>query len=140
MAQNPKPSKHNTNADTPAAVAAFFSALEHPAKREAQELCSLVLAAHPDIREGIKWNAPSFRTTEYFATTNLRLKRGIGLVLHLGAKVRDTAGLRDAIRDPEHLLTWVADDRATCGFADLAELRLKKPALQTLLQQWIAYV
>ena len=34
---------------------------------------------------------PSFKTTEYFATTNLRTKKGIGLVLHFGAKVRTVA-------------------------------------------------
>jgi hypothetical protein len=43
---------------------------------------------------GTKWNAPSFRTTEFFATLNLRAKDGVDrvwLVLHLGAKVKDNA-------------------------------------------------
>jgi hypothetical protein len=64
---------------------AFMKSLEHPHKAA--------------IREGVKWNTPSFRTTEYFATTNLREKAGIGLVLHLGASGRCLPGGM-ALRDP----------------------------------------
>lgn len=65
-------------------------------------------------------------------------KRGIGLVLHLGAKVRDPAGM--AIDDPEHLLGWLGPDRAMPTFTDRAELEARAPAVQALLRQWIAYV
>jgi len=72
-------------ADTTKAVDDFMAKLDHPHKRDIEALRKLVLAVDPAIREGVKWNAPSFRTTGYFATTNLRAKAGIGVILHLGA-------------------------------------------------------
>jgi hypothetical protein len=88
----------------------------------------------------VKWNAPSFRTTEYFATTNLRVKAGIGLVLHFGAKVREVTAGPDTIDDPQRLLQWVAKDRATVEFTDPQDLAAKRAALQAVLRQWIRHV
>ncbi len=114
--------------------------LRHPAEKEIQALRAVILQVHPSIREGVKWNAPSFRTSEYFATTNLRTKVGVGVVLHFGAKVRRVAANRSSIKDPQKLLTWVAKDRATAAFADMNDLVAKKKAFQSVLRQWITYV
>ena len=101
---------------------------------------ALILQVHPSIREGVKWNAPSFRTSEYFATTNLRAKVGVGLVLHFGAKVRNVAVGRETIKDPQKLLTWMAKDRATANFANMKDLAAKGKAFQAVLKQWINHV
>jgi hypothetical protein len=114
--------------------------LDHPAKKAVQALRAAILASDASISEGVKWNAPSFKVTEYFATTNLRTKTGVGLVLHFGAKVRAVAAGKDTIRDPEGLLKWLAQDRATIIFADDEDLRAKTPALQAIVRQWIAHV
>ena len=91
-----KPPAHSTPADTSEAVDKFMATLEHPFKAEIERIRRLMLAVDPGVREGIKWNAPSFRTTEYFATTNLRSRAGVGIILHLGARVREVAcGRRD---------------------------------------------
>lgn len=131
---------HSTCADTSKAVDAFMASLEHPAKDAVESLRSVILASDPSITEGVKWNAPSFKVTEYFATTNLRAKVGVGLVLHFGAKVRDVRAGKDTIQDPESLLTWVAKDRATIVFKDTQEIMEKKLALQAILRQWTTYV
>ena len=94
----------------------------------------------PSIREGVKWKAPSFRTSEYFATTNLRARVGVGVVLHFGAKIRSVAAGSASIKDPQKLLKWVAKDRATANFADMKDLAAKKKAFQAVLRQWITYV
>ena len=88
----------------------------------------------------MKWNAPSFRTTEYFATTNLRAKRGVGLILHLGAKVRALPPGGVTIEDPEGLLEWLAKDRAALEFADAADVKRKRVALAAIIRQWIEHV
>ncbi|MEQ1612074.1 MAG: hypothetical protein ABL904_04925 [Hyphomicrobiaceae bacterium] len=49
-------------------------------------LRKVILGADPSISDGVKWNAPSFCTTEYFATINLRAKAGVEVILHFGAK------------------------------------------------------
>lgn len=77
---------------------------------------------------------------EYFATTNLRARAGIGLILHLGAKVRDLPGGGVKIADPAGLLKWLGKDRAMVEFTTRNELKQKTSALQAVLRQWIEYV
>jgi hypothetical protein len=131
---------HSTPADTTGAVDALMKALRHPAEKEIQALRALILQVHPSIREGVKWNAPSFRTSEYFATTNLRTKVGVSVVLHFGARVRTVAADRESIKDPQGLLEWVAKDRATANFANTKDLAAKRKAFQAVLKQWITHV
>ncbi len=126
-----------TSADSTAAVDRYMADLIHPHKAEIQALRSLILGSSPVIGEGIKWNAPSYRIHEYFATTNLRVKGGVGIILHLGAKVRQTAVQID---DPANLLTWHGANRASFIVRDIAALREHTPALQAILAQWLRYV
>lgn len=118
-------------------VIAFLAELEHPLKAELESLREIILGASPDIREGIKWNAPSFRTTEYFATFNLRTKDRLRLILHTGAKVKESATTGLKIADPAGLLEWLAKDRCLVTFSDAKDIQAKKPALEALLREWI---
>lgn len=116
-------------------VDAFFAAQEHPLKPAWLELRDQILAADPTIAEGIKWNVPSFRTSEYFATLHIRSKDGVQVILHLGAKARGKSARH--IKDPAGLLEWASADRAFAKFADLQDLRAKRRAFQALVRQWI---
>ena len=115
-----------------------MAALEHPHKDAVSAIRRAILGADRSILEGIKWKAPSYRTTEYFATTHLRAKTGVGVVLHLGAKVR--AIPKVSIEDPEGLLEWLAKDRAMVTFTGVDDVRAKESALQRVVRQWIAHV
>jgi len=117
-----------------------MATLDHPFKAELETLRRAILAADPSIAEGIKWNAPSWRTREYFATTHLRSKTGLGLILHLGAKVRELPASGLDIPDPAGLLKWLGKDRAQIEFRSAADLAAKLPALQNLLRNWIRHV
>lgn len=121
-------------------VDAFLAALDHPYKAEILQLRQLILAADPTIREGIKWHAPSFYTTEYFATFHLRAKAGAQLILHLGAKVRATATTGITVADPAGLLTWLAKDRASITMPSVGAIDAQQAALTALIQTWIGYV
>lgn len=118
----------------------FIAALEHPYKAEIIELRQIILDVDPRITEEIKWNAPSFRTTEHFATFQLRAKTGVQLILHLGVKVRETATSGITIPDPESLLTWLAKDRASVTFQNMDEINAKRVAFTGLIRAWIEYV
>lgn len=131
---------HSKSTDTRAAVDAFMAKLDHPHAAEVQVLRELILGLGPSVAEGIKWNSPSYRSGEYFATTNLRAKTGIGLILHLGAKVRELPGGGITIADPDGLLTWLGKDRAAVEFTGAADLAATSPALRKLLAQWLEYV
>ena len=136
----PKPplERTKTDADTAEAVDAFMATLEHPHKAAIEALRTIIAGADPAIAEGVKWNAPSFRTTEYFATTHLRGKDGIGVILHLGAKVRETPSFQ--IEDPQGLLKWLAKDRALVNFAGVQDVKAHEAAIQGIVRQWITSV
>lgn len=125
-------------AGTTAEVDAFLLALEHPGKPEIEAIRRAILGASATIAEGIKWNAPSFRTTEYFATVNLREKKGVGVILHLGAKVREAPAM--TVEDPAGLLRWLGKDRAMVVFENLKDFASKEAAFEALIQRWIAHV
>ena len=131
---------HSTPGDTSEAVDRFMATLEHPFKAEIEAIRLLMLAVDPGIREGIKWNAPSFRTTEYFATTNLRSRAGVGIILHLGARVRKLPAGGVKIDDPTKLLKWLGKDRAMVEFGNSRDLGEKAAAFQSVLRQWIEHV
>lgn len=127
-----------TDTDGKDEVDAFMQALDHPHKRAIEALRQIIVRVDPAIREGIKWNAPSFRTGEWFATTHLRAKSGIALILHLGAKMRSAP--TPLIDDPARLLEWLGKDRASIAFADVAAVDATRPALERILRQWIRHV
>jgi hypothetical protein len=118
-------------------VEAFLAALEHPRKREILAVRQIILGADPRIAEGIKWNAPSFRTSEYFATVHLRAKDGVQVILHRGAKTR-AGGL--SIHDPESLLEWLGKDRASVKFRDLRDIEARQSAFTNGIRRWIEQV
>ncbi len=124
----------------PESVESFLAALDHPRKQEILTLRQLILDADPTIEEGIKWNAPSFRTSEYFATFHLRATEGVQLILHLGARKRDIPAGGIAIDDPDALLEWLGKDRATVKLGDAAEIEARRGALTAVIRDWIRHV
>lgn len=121
-------------------VQAFLDALDHPHRPEILALRRIILGADPTIAEGIKWNAPSFRTSEWFATFHLRAKAGVQVILHFGARVRDRSGARAAIADPDAILAWLADDRASATFRDPRDVEAKQSAFAAVIREWIRHV
>jgi hypothetical protein len=138
-----KASKKNPtkrSAPPPDDVEAFLASLDHPLKPEILAVREIILGADPSITEGIKWNAPSFRTSEYFATFHLRAKEGVQVILHLGAKARDTSISGGAVADPESLLEWLGKDRASVKLRDLKDIDAKRSAFADILRRWIKHV
>jgi hypothetical protein len=127
-------------ASAPDDVETFLVSLDHPFKQEILAIRQIILGADPGIAEGIKWNSPSFRTSEYFATLQLRAKDGVQVILHLGAKTRDTAVSGVVIADPESLLEWLAKDRASARFRDLNDIAARRSAFANVIRQWIKLV
>jgi uncharacterized protein YdhG (YjbR/CyaY superfamily) len=125
------------SSQTDPAVSAFLRELEHPLKQEIETVRQIILGVSPEIREGIKWNAPSFRTTEFFATINLRARDRVRLILHTGAKVKDTSTKGLQIADPAGLLEWLARDRCLVTLGDGKEIQARRAALEAIVREWI---
>jgi len=120
-------------------VDAFMAKLKHPLKAEIEAVRRIIRAASPAITEEIKWNAPAFRTTESFATVNLRATERLQLIFHLGAKVRNPMP-EMKIADPAGLMKWLAKDRCLVAVGAGAELDANGVALGNLVRAWIACV
>ena len=129
------------NTPRPAATTVddFVAGLDHPLKDTIVALRSLVLGVDPAIGEEIKWNAPSFRTSEHFATMHLRAPDVVQLILHLGAR-RGRTIPAGAIADPHRLLVWLGPDRASLSVRGAEELAARRDAMAAILRQWIAHV
>lgn len=135
-APRPRPAQRSSSGD----VAAFIEAFD-PSRRDAVlALRRVLLAADPRIAEGIKWNAPSFRLADDFATLHLRRADGIGLILHYGAKKSAISETGVDIPDPHRLLEWLGKDRALVVFRDKADIEAKHDALTALVRAWIAHL
>ncbi|HEX3159776.1 MAG TPA: DUF1801 domain-containing protein [Gemmatimonadaceae bacterium] len=127
-------------ASAPSDVETYLASLDHPARPEILALREIILGAHPSISEGIKWKVPSFRTTEYFATLNVRAKEGMQVILHYGAKVRESATMGVEVADPDSLLEWLAKDRASVKFRDLRDVEARRAAFANVIREWIRHV
>src|SRR5262245_28474023 len=118
-------------------VDAFLRNLDHPLKPAVEAVRKIVLSADPGIREGIKWNSPSFHFQEYFATANVRPKGPVLVVFHKGAKAKDGSTGEVRISDPSGLLRWHASDRCSIEFRDAKDVESKEAALRDIVKQWI---
>jgi hypothetical protein len=113
--------------------------LKHPLKPGIEAVRATIREASPAISEEIKWNSPGFRTTESFATVNLRSLDRLQIIFHLGAKVRP--GLRRLkIADPAGLAEWLGKDRCMVTLGAGKELGARRAALQDFVRAWIRHV
>jgi len=113
--------------------------LDHPLKTDIEAVRRIILDVSSEIAEGIKWNAPSFRTSEYFATINLRSLDRVQLIFHLGAKVKDNTK-KLTIADPAGLIKWLTTDRCLVTVGTGKEIATNRPAFEKIVRAWIKYV
>ncbi len=128
------------NNPTKRSVDDLLDAIEHPERDLIDALRELLATSVPRAVEEIKWNAPSFAKSEHFATLNLRAKRGMQLVLHLGAKPRSDLDMRMLVSAPADLLEWKGPDRAVVNVRDASHLAAMRNDLQRVLKTWAQQV
>jgi hypothetical protein len=145
MATNRKTQKRSGTAprrsdhDDTESVTAYINTLEHPLKSVIETIRRTILEADRTITEGIKWNSPSFYCYGWFATINIRAKKGVQVVLHHGAKARDDSTVSLTIDDSTQLLKWLSKDRAIITFVSAEDFRSKRGAFQKIIKQWAEY-
>lgn len=130
------PPSKSTEAETDSkSVDRFLEALAHPLKPEIEALRKILLRADAGIREGIKWNVPSFHCGEWFATFDLRSPNWVQIVLHRGAKAKSPRDSR-YVTDAEGILKWITNDRGVARFVDRADVAAKSAALTRIVAEW----
>lgn len=108
-------------------VDAELAKLRHPLKAEILAVRAIIKGVDSRISEQWKWAAPSFSYRHYLVTFNLRAKEKVHLVFHNGA----------ILDDQEGFLQGDYPDRRMAYFADMADVRAKKPMLVKAIEQWI---
>jgi hypothetical protein len=115
----------------------------HPSGDAINRVRQIIRDAVPDAVESLKWNAPSFSTTDHFATFFLGGKRRAAefqVILHLGAKPRLDSTVRSRVSDPDALLEWRSPDRAVVTFRDEGDVAAKASAFRELVREWASFV
>ncbi|MEQ4485999.1 DUF1801 domain-containing protein [Cohnella silvisoli] len=119
-------------------VVDYMNNLEHPFKKEIEEVRKIILGTDNQLTEHIKWNAPSYcYNNEDRVTFNLHGKGYFRLIFHCGAKARDTIAKEPLFDDITGLLEWATGDRAILKFTDMNDVNAKKEKLEILISKWI---
>lgn len=111
------------------AVDAFLADLDHPMKAEIEAVRAIILRASPDVRERIKWNAPSFFFREDIGAFHLRSRTFVHLILVFPERV---TMVDDPILEGDHVR------RREVKFRDMADVGAKKQSLQRIIAAWAA--
>lgn len=121
-------------------VEAFLRTLKHPLQTEIEAVRLIILGVSPAISEGVKWNAPSFRTEkDWFATINVRSTKTVQLIVFLGVKKR--TGLKPfKLTDPNGLVKWLADDRILVTLGAGRDIPANRKALEGIVRAWLKHL
>jgi hypothetical protein len=117
----------------------FRDGLTEEVRQTVDLLREIIAAAHDDLSERIKWNAPSFAIGEEdLITLGLERNGGVRVVLHRGAKRKDVTDFR--FDDTAGLARWPAADRGVVVFRDRSAVERRRDALSELCFRWVRCV
>lgn len=130
----------------PPSVDDYLAGLDHPLKPEIEAVRGLILGAGKRVSEGVKWNAPSFRSDgpandsggDWFATVNVRSRDALQLVFHRGAKAKAAVDME--IPDPKGLLKWLDPNRALVTLGKGAAFKANAKPFAAIVKAWLRYV
>ncbi|NOT04304.1 MAG: hypothetical protein HOP27_06860 [Anaerolineales bacterium] len=106
----------------------FLENLSHPLKAEVEAVRSIIKGVNKNINEEIKWRAPSFNYKgEYLVTFNLWEEKRIHLVFHNP----QISKVKSKILEGDY------KDRRMAYFADMKDVKAKKPMLEKALKDLI---
>lgn len=109
-------------------VDAFLRELNHPLTAEIEAVRSIIKGVNKDIAEEVKWKAPSFNFKgEYLVTFNLRDVKRIHLVFHNP----QISKVKSKLLEGDYV------DRRMAYFADMQDIKTKKPLLEKALKDLI---
>ncbi len=116
----------------------FFDDLKEPRKSEVEALRKIIFAAENDLKEQIKWNAPSYSFNhDDRITFNLFDPNSTRLVFHAGVKTKEDKKAPPIFDDETGLLEWNSNIRATASFENLKQISESKEELIKVIKKWL---
>ncbi|MET1042549.1 MAG: DUF1801 domain-containing protein [Microbacteriaceae bacterium] len=119
-----------------------FLAAQPPARREQVDaLRAIVIEAAPELSEIVKWNSPSYTLDGIDRLTVNSAPGGpLRLILHFGtARTEHTGAEHTFMNDPDALLSWHSDIRASLMLPPLDELDAKRQPIIDVIRAWLAH-
>lgn len=109
-------------------VEAYLQKKNHPLDKEIRKVRDIILNAHPEIEEAIKWSSPTFIYKGNMASYFMNAKKHVSLMFHKGALIGDKSGI----------LEGDGKEARTAKFKDMNDIEEKKEHLTKVVLQWIA--
>lgn len=118
-------------------VTKFLNDLNHPFRKEIEQLREIILGAANGLTENIKWNGPNYHVDNSDRITmKIQPPKQVQLIFHRGAKVKEQPQDK-LINDASGLLSWKENDRAVATFRKREEIENGKLALIKIIKDWI---
>ena len=111
-------------------VSAYMLALEHPLKAEIDAVREIIKSANANIRERIKWNAPSYYFHEDLVTFHTRPTKHVHLVFHHP----HVTTIQSSLLEGTH------KDRRMAYFRSMEEIQARKTELQSIIDQLVKHL
>lgn len=119
-------------------VTAFLKPIKHPLIKEIEYLRAIILSAHAEMGENIKWNGPNFHHKDADRISmRINPPTQLQLILHRGAKVLEQPKGK-LIEDDSGMLVWKGNDRAVITFKNMKEIKAKETQLKKIIIKWLA--
>ncbi len=108
-------------------VDAWLDKYDNPQRQLVSDVRAFILSVDPGISEAIKWQAPTFMYKGNIASFFPKAKKNVTLMFHQGAAIEDSSGLLEGDGDVSRV----------ARFLDAADFEAKKPALESVIRNWI---
>lgn len=119
-------------------VTEFLNGLQHPFRKEIEQLRICILSANTSLSENIKWNGPNYCFDNKDRIT-MRIQpptKQVQLIFHRGAS-KQTQPKDKLISNKSKMLVWKENDRAIITFKSLQDIENSKPDLTDIVNEWI---
>lgn len=118
-------------------VTSFLDKETHPYRNEIEKLRELILKAHKDLTENIKWNGPNYSIGDQDRITmRIHPPKQIQIIFHRGAKVLE-APKNKLIKEDFGLLAWKGNDRAVATFKNMDNIVSREKEFERIVKDWI---
>lgn len=123
-----------------ATVDEFLAAQEPQRRSDVVTMRALVHEAEPALVEIVKWNSPNYTLDGVDRLTINAAGTGpVRLILHFGTERAEDKGAAPTFTgDPDGLLTWHSNIRASFTLPEPAKLEAQRDAIVAVIRAWLA--
>lgn len=118
-------------------VTSFLDKETHPYRNEIEKLRELILKAHKDLSENIKWNGPNYSIKDQDRITmRIHPPKQLQIIFHRGAKVAE-APKNKLISEDFGMLVWKGNDRAVATFKNMNDIVSREKEFERIVKDWL---